>query len=300
MSDLVWNLLPLPPGTYRYVFAKRGNAVEGTWVSGPAALARFIRGHPLHDCYIQLNPVRTPARIRPRLEDVTHVQAVLLDLDPVEPTGDGDRAVARLEAICDALGVPTECSTLIHSGRGRQLWLHTDAMPIIGEGSLARAVRAFVSRVVKAYGVACGFQVDASCVDLTRLARLPGSTNQKTMEPARVLRYGKPMPALWLLSHAPDDVLVEAVVTAAGPPPKSWPAIAATLTTAAFSFITEGAPEGGRHKAAVACARSLRDAAVAPETARRLLWEGASKCDLPEGFMGDVERIWRDHFRRSA
>lgn len=290
-----WELLPLPSGTFRYVFAKDGDGrVTGTWIPGPGALSRFLVNHRDQSCYIQLNPANQRGLVRPTAKEVSHLQAILLDVDPVEAGAEAGAAMARVAEVCTSLGVPTTCISLINTGRGLQFWLHLDPIPIIGEGSLARAVRKFIWAVAGRVGTSHGCRVDTSCADLGRLARLPGSVNQKTGKKASIISRGSPVPALFLFPF--DEEVVDAV---AAPPPRAlrtkWPEIAVHLTRTAQEYITLGSEEPGRHRAAFATAKSLKEACVEPEVALHLLLLGAGRC-APELPLSDASRIFRQVF----
>lgn len=288
-----WDLLPLPPDTYRYVFAKhRAGGNYGTWVNGPGALLRFMQNHPDFDCYITLNPASRRDRIRPKTKDISHLQAILIDIDPVEE--DADIPYARCIAVdlCDDIGIPSDSVTHIDSGRGVQLWLHIEPIPVIGEGSLQVYTRSFIKEFADRFGTQRGCRIDTSCSDLARLARLPGTVNQKTQKPASILRSGTQVPALWLLSRDPSDALVDAIVPPETGVLTSWPDIAALVNRTAYEFITEGQEEPGRHKACFATAMSLKEACVGPGFALELLFTGSGR-STPHLPISEVERIWR-------
>lgn len=293
-----WELLPLPPGTFRYVFAKdRDGHPTGTWIPGPGALARFLTNHMDQSCYIQLNPCTRRGLRRPASSDVSHLQAILVDVDPVEPSAEPARAMAKVADVLVALGVPPESVSIIDTGRGIQFWLHLDPIPLIGEGSCARAVRRFIWAVAGRVGTTFGCRVDTSCADLARLARCPGSVNLKTGRTTKILSQGTPVPGLYLFSY--DEEVIDEV---APPPPRvlrsKWPDIAIHLTNTALEFITLGTEEPGRHRAAYATAKSLKEACVDPEAALELLLLGAGRC-APELGAGDATRIWRQVFNVS-
>jgi hypothetical protein len=124
-----------------------------------------------------------------------------------------------------------------------------------------------------------GCLVDTSCSDLSRVVRLPGSTNQKTLRPCVILDTGTPID------------LVDKVLACSIPPPEPVPcrhvdtsnlaAVLPHLTEAAQRFLTEGAPFGSRHAAAYAAAASLREAGVPLERALNWVCRGGTFCSPP-------------------
>jgi hypothetical protein len=68
------------------------------------------------------------------------------------------------------------------------------------------------------------------------------------------------------------------------------------MTRAGRLFITEGAEEGGRHHAAVAAARSLRDLGCSAEQAKLALIEGGKMC-FPKFEANEVEVIIVRNFK---
>jgi hypothetical protein len=290
-AQQVWELLPLPPGTYRHVFAKANDEVVGTWTPGPGALSRFTRLHSDWDCYIQLNPTRSRTSPRPHASDVSHVQAILIDVDPV---GVGSTPVEQMMHSLGGLGVPADSVSIIDSGRGWQFWLHMEPIAIIGEGSCASVVRQFVRTVTRAF-VSEGWRVDTRCSDLARLARLPGTVNQKTGRLATLVQGGTPVPSLYLLRLEPD----EAFEPVPGSPPEiaRWVDVASRLNASAYAFITEGVEEPGRHGACWMTATSLREAGALPALALSLLRIGASRC-RPKLPASEVNRPFKQVYGR--
>ena len=295
-----WELLPLPPDTYRYVFAKRERRVHGTWVRGPMQLSRWMEASSDFDCYIQLNPSYDRTLVRPSVKDVSHLQAVLVDFDPLGVGGEGTDAkklfMMRAETFLTERGIPIESIAVIDSGRGFQMWILIEPIPIIGEGSLSRGVRNFIHTLADDWKRTGGYAIDPSCSDLSRLARLPGTLNSKTGFLAKILKLAIPTPALWLF---PFDSDAQNAVLEPSTPRVKWPDVASAITHAAYDFIVNGIEEPGRHKAAVACARSLKDACVPVDDALDYLLLGASRC-TPALKPDDIIRLHRDTFLRFA
>jgi hypothetical protein len=289
-----FELLPLPPDTYRYVFAKVAQRVHGTWVRGPMQLSRWMEACSGWDCYVQLNPSYDRTLVRPSAKDISHLQAILVDFDPVDPLPNDSSPTAAINRLLSH-GIPPESVTHIDSGRGFQLWIHVEPIPIIGEGSLDRSVKAFIRMLADSWGRQGGYAVDPSCSDLCRLARLPGTVNSKTGRTTKVIKMGIPLPALWLFPFDSDE---QNAVLEPSIPRVLWPDVASAITHTAYDFIVNGMEEPGRHRAAVACARSLKDACVPPEDALDYLLLGASRC-TPALKQGDITRIHKDAFLRS-
>lgn len=289
---VIFSLLPLPRGSHRYVFAKRSDGVTGTYVCDEQELTRFVENHADADCYVQLNPARRVAYARPFSHDVTHVQAVLLDFDPVGMLP-FDRA--RVLSVLYDMGVPAHSCTWIYSGRGIQCWLHLIPLSVSYDPLLGRRVRTFLDLFSLALGTLDGWRLDI-LGDLARLARLPGTRNTKTGEVACVLESMQfPSPGGWLTmiepAPPPEKVCAEGQVIA-------WPDVAPGLTQTAYRFIVEGAVDGERHRCCVAAARSLRDVGATPDVAHALLLLGASRCSPSALSESEVERIWNQVWGR--
>lgn len=287
MND-VWRILPLPQGTYRYVFAKDGGMVAGTWVSGPEALGVFARRYAKANCYITLNPASRADLTRPSSRDVSHVQAILVDIDPIEPSANPGEAHADACDLLESMGVDPWSLTVVDSGRGIQCWIRLK--PLTVDKQLARTVKNFVNTLSAEFGVKHGCVIDSSCSDLARLARLPGTMNQKTGREARLVVEGDVQPAAFLFHHQEDGPLdYEA------PPPGlrvTWPQAAMFLTLTGREFIQFGVEQTRRHKCCYAAARSLVEAGVPENVATEWLLKGAERCDPPLE-NGEVLRIAR-------
>lgn len=275
--DDVWRILPLPAGTYRYVFAKAGHVVEGTWVRNAAGLQAFANRNAHANCYITLNPAGSPNLIRPSARDITHVQAILIDIDPVEPSARVPEAFYLVEGLLERMGVDPWAMSIIDSGRGIQCWIHVK--PLIADGLLKETVRNFINTLSKEFGQRHGCVIDSSCSDLARLARLPGTVNQKTKLPTVLVRPGSEQPAGFLgrFQDLEPKVLCP-------PPPGlrvTWPQAVMYLTHTASEFIQHGVEQTRRHKACFATAKSLKEAGVPEKIGTEWILKGSERCDPP-------------------
>ncbi len=184
------DLLPLPEGAVRHIFCRRDSSIRGTYIQRNAQIDRLRATHTDWNLYITLNPSRPDARsrMRPRARDISHLQAILIDLDPISPNAQPMRAATTVAGTLHAHGVPIDCITFVDSGRGAQLWLMHPVTPVADIPHCAERVASLVRWAANAFPAGIyGCAVDTSCSDLARLARLPGSINQKTGAPAALL-----------------------------------------------------------------------------------------------------------------
>lgn len=314
---MLFELLPLPSDAVRHIFMKSADGVIGTWVRRPQNLARILRAYAYDgrwNLYWQLNPTRRRDVNRPCNGDVDYLQAVLIDIDPVEEKVDPHKAVDHAVILLSSqFGVQEKSMTIMDSGRGCQIWLHTSTPnggPIdlaIQQQELQLRVAPFVRRVAAEFGTQHGCRVDTACQDMTRLARLPGTYNQKTSEGTFVVQEGEGAPPYWLVDIPADEEYTVRDVLGEGPVEATrtkWPDIVAHLTWTAYSFITDGVCEPGRHKAAVATVRNLhREIGVPIDVAQKLLLTGASRCTpsliQKAADLADIMRILQEEYHRA-
>lgn len=308
----LFDILPIPPDAVRHVFLKSPDGVVCTWVRRPVNLARIMRAYAYDgrwNVYWQLNPTRRRDTNRPRNRDVDYLQAVLLDIDPVEADADPEKAADHgMSLLSSQFDVQESTVSIVNSGRGIQLWLHIatyDGHSIDvhkQREELHLKVAPFVRAAATAFGTQHGCRIDTACQDLVRLARVPGTTNLKTGQPCYLVQQGQPAPPYWLRNIEPDpDYVTDAPAVPIMSTRMKWPDIVAHLTHAAYSFITEGVCEPGRHKAAVATVRNLRREIGVPfDVARQLVFTGAGRCTPPLTLkardISDLERILREEY----
>jgi len=237
--------------------------------------------------YLQLNPSSYKLRFRASTHDITHVSLFLVDLDLMDSTAHeqwndwGKRVIWLVNSILGAEYDPA----WIHSGRGLQLWYRQEPLIPVTPSNVKQipwATSALLRKLnehieAESNGAWC---VDTSCSDLPRLARMPGSINQKTGEPAVILWEGKPSIDFTerLLAWAPP---FKEQPVHDGETHSNWIKVFHRLSGLAKDFISEGVPAPGRHKGAYGTAASLRDAGINLEMARLLLQRGALKCSPP-------------------
>ena len=280
-----WRLLPTPPDAYRYVFAKDGRSCSGTWVASAQALGRWATRFDHANCYIQLNPAGRADLTRPTAKDVTYLQGVLIDVDPVDPEPNIDPACRQVDLILRAEGFNP---LWLMTGRGQQAWILFDPVPMTDE--LRWGVKGFVNFVSATFGIAYGCVVDTTCSDPARLARLPGTVNQKTgVHASLLLRARGPNDPFKLIQYTQEE---KSFVRPPSGIRATWPQAAGYLTNTAREFIMFGVEQTRRHKCCYATARSLMEAGVPEPVATGWLLKGAERCE-PELEPGEVLRIAR-------
>lgn len=264
---MTWDLLSWC-GRLRYL-AKRDRILLGGELPSSAGLRSLLANLPDWNLYAQLNPAPGFRGLKAATRHVTHLRYLVIDLDPTLPGVDVLPTAWSLALEHDA--------TLLDSGRGAQVWVHLDPVPLNGPDQRARIERG-IGTWLRFLPHPPTVDVDTSCSDLARVVRMPDSINQKTGRPARLLRRGSPIPMftrLMDLGAAPAETGSVAKDTA------HLGAVIPHLTETAARFLTEGWVTPGRHAAAYAAAASLRDAAVELEWAEAWVSRGGSQCEPP-------------------
>jgi hypothetical protein len=248
-------------------FAKSDRGNVGGIARTPEMLVNAARlsEHSGYNMYVTLNP--TNERICKRIcaADVTHWAFVLVDLDPplnaVHTANDTEPVMRRLLD----LGLRP---AIIETGRGVQYWLRFKPQlimtpeerrywPDVNRGFLTH-LRAYVPE---------GWRIDLTA-DLARIARMPGSLNQRTGGRAGLLDPGR------VENDAAVDVLRSFYVASPTPPHQSgdsegreWTEVMDDLTLRAKTYINFGATEGSRHESCHHLCRTLREHGVSQESA---------------------------------
>jgi hypothetical protein len=237
-----------------------------------------------NDCYVGLNPVSDGWRTKASGHHVLRIQAVVLDIDPVSEQASPDLAQERIiEYAQDLLGLDLHPDR-IDSGRGRQLWLRFEPVPVSTQEEKQRwrgAVGAFLNRLDQITGIVGNMRVDTSCCDLPRLVRLPGTINTKTGRLAQFLEIGQS-----------DSRVREAILSRFGMESApshtngigdggDWRHNAHWLSGRAKWFIYHGVSEPGRHSAAFAAASSMKELGASLLATEAAVLRGAERCSPP-------------------
>ena len=264
-------------------FTLRGDHRAGGLVHSDEALRNLLT-NTSHSIYVHLNPSASRS-FSPKANamDVTHFSNLLIDIDPVSPDAQPRRALDDTLAVLETL-IPgsTEASSIVYSGRGFQVWLHFERQDLREVEGLRGAVhRATASLLHQLDTGTHECRVDSSCSDLSRVARMPGSINQKTGNMATYVRedYTK-------LLDIGSLLVFDAGPPAKTPPPKlaegsAMGFILPHLTLRAATFLTEGVGSPGRHAAAYATAASLRETGITHDIAEEWVVRGGKRCDPP-------------------
>lgn len=128
-----------------------------------------------------------------------------------------------------------------------------------------------------------GCLVDMCARDLPRVMRMPFTVNTKTGHHGTILEVAAETNhnlGEKLLNYTPYHVWKQAEVNIVPGADAStpWQVFVPHMTRAGRIFLSDGADEGGRHHAAVAAARSLRDLGCSAVQARLALIEGGKMC----------------------
>lgn len=148
-----------------------------------------------------------------------------------------------------------------------------------------------------------GCTIDTSVSDLPRVMRMPYTINYKTGMLALILQEGSRHTGLAdkLVRYAPYKLWQEPEVIEGFEPTEGtfWGNFLPHMKVGGRIYLTEGASEGGRHKAATAALLSLKELGCGREQARAALLFGAKLCSPPldpREIMPMIER----HYRRVA
>jgi hypothetical protein len=310
--------------------ARRGDRMEGSYARSADELVSFAEAYQDRNFYVQPNPSTRIGGTRVSADDIVAWRWFIVDLDPKEGVEFPQYAKAvssvidSMHRLTGALSSQRAWPRHTFSGRGHQLWYRVDfhvpldclhiiirvdrtTLEITTEGQvdMRRAIRAaqsyWLHRLTQRLDPAYGVEIDPSCSDLPRLARCPGTVNQKTGQEAYVLRHAlHALDGLSFLRAVPNERYLQArvperMVLGPGTP---WQAADPYLTKTASRFINQGSREPGRHSDATAAARSLAEAGIEYDQIMDALALGASRCSPPLEDQIHLERTARDAVAR--
>lgn len=282
-------------GVARY-FVKGAGWVGGGSTNSAAGLVRLMEKYDGNDCYILLNPAENFYGVKPPVSAITHLRWVLLDIDPKAPNADVMAArydvMAALEGLLGAL--PEEAVVRLDTGRGQQVWVPLFE-PVAVTEETDGLVKAFVQHIAKQVPGQTGCIVDTSCAELSRVARMPGTTNTKTGRLARfdfsfadfvvprltinMMRSVEPIPAPLSSLPLPEHPNMGQII--------------ARLNRTATEFLllgTRHSTTDSRHAAMFATAKQLREMGLSVDIARGMLLTGAALC-VPPLEVAEVIRV---------
>lgn len=310
--------------------------IDGGYAKTAAELADFAEAYAGWNFYVQPNPSARIGGTRARTEDITEWRWFIVDLDPIAdvvPRTLTEIAHAVQAVMSGYLGHRFDdvWPVVLYSGRGIQIWYPVSPWKMLpGEEvnftrlgglwqstpgffedsvtvttlqttrAITLAQRYWLGRIAERVLPKWGYAVDVSVSDLPRLARCPGTFNQKTGHLA--VRFNDPVGALDgrnFLRYVPTAVYVERrgeVRTA--PDGMPWQAADPFLTRRASAWLLNGEAEPGRHWGASAAARSLAEAGVGYGQIVAALEAGGAKCRPPLTDMEYIERTAREAVER--
>lgn len=255
------------------------------------------------NCYVLLNHAETTAHRRPHADEINEWRYILVDCDPVNDTlhqKDVDEIHARAEHLLDRLlDVP-----IIHSGRGIQIWLPIRCPALVWQpAAVSAATRAFLNQLRPPAGAPV--KVDL-LGDLARIARLPGSINQRTKVRAQFLHCPEDptrIPAEDIMKYLPSNwaaMSANQVAEKCWDTLESWRTAWSHLTARAQNFLEHGAPAGERHEACWHTVDKLRAFGVSEESARECVEYAAYVLCVPSLESSYVERVFRRVYREGG
>ena len=268
-------------------FAKGPRRVSGGRLHSKDALIRCVDNMARLglNLYVGLNPSRR-CGVKARREDILFWRYILVDLDPLPCPRGTNRHVRDMESLLRP-------AHNLYSGRGWQWWLELEPLDLRHEDrfKVERGTKAFLANLEEQCAL-WKWRVDQTTSDLARIARCPGSVNQRTGERARFVSFASGQ------SRDPGTV-----IALAPPPPERQGLIDGDISDLrdvlphlkgrAREFLVWGVGEGGRHSACWHTAKALWESGAARERAVEWLALGAERCSPPLPG-GDVERVIRE------
>lgn len=207
---------------------------------------------------------------------------LLIDLDPIGEPVPIELAFDLARETARGAGIMDDLYDIVWSGRGVQLLLRVQLVEAEYRPELIeRACMMFLRSIPEP--TLWPVKVDTTTYDLARVARVPGSINQRTGRHAEYMGIGSgflldPWGILDLAAAAPEPAPSTARVSI--PPdinlPRAW--LLAHLNHTAIDFIFYGAEYPSRHRAAYVTALALRDLGVDEERATQVVLSGAARC----------------------
>ena len=281
-ESVLWRLLKPPPGTYIRYFAKKDGLTTGGVIRDEEHMRKLAQtfADQKWDAYIQLNPTWDSKKKRASASDVSHYRWFSMDVDPINPYAEVEDA--RLIVPAPLMDLQ-DSNFVVNTGRGLQVWWRAEET-LLRDDADREKMRWVNAMLLKESRIESkDWKIDF-LPDLPRLVRMPGTYNSKTGRIAyidQVPKEGSEFISVW-----------KAYEWAGDPPPKpeppklsnyEWQHALPHLSLTAKTFIMEGvdskSPENpGRHHAAVAAARSLRDANIPYEGALVAVLRGAQRC----------------------
>lgn len=304
-----WHLVHTGYGEVVRWAARKGDRMQGSWAQSPIELVQFAHAYSDWDFYIQPNPTKKRHGVRCSAEDVTRWRWFLIDIDPTKENdgtdGSVERVVANIRAALNSYAGTPVNAVIVGSGRGVQLWVPLAASnyehPII-----PLCQRYWLARL-EGRRTEPGWVIDASAsADLPRLFRCPGTVNRKTGRRAYIWMGSDPTPNEGLAQKivgwtpAKDKAPPTPREQVTGVQTNVWQAAVAYMTNEGANYLTFGATEPGRHRAACAAARSLAECGVPEGEIVVALSVGGLLCRPEITDRGYLERTARDAVRLAA
>lgn len=299
--DVLWRLLPHPPGSVVRLFSRTGDYCTGDFAQSAAEIRTFAKTYKGHNIYVAPNPADSTLGTRHTAQAVTHWSFFLVDVDPVADDSDARLALAvALGWLGVWWGLDFGCQPpiIIDSGRGTQAWIRLDdwkcadgkedvaaqragGLVCIGRTIARRANGYWLKKLDERMGVCHGCRIDTSVSDLPRLMRCPGTINIKTGRQARFVEWPDTVfhgLAERLVTGTPKQFLSDPEPpegVAAGQP---WQSVFAHLTRTAQVYLSMGQEEPGRHAVVWHTAKKFQELGVSKEEARKAIrWANTLK-----------------------
>jgi hypothetical protein len=274
-SEHLWACLPHPsPAHVVRLFTKDKQGKRfGDYARGPWEIDRFVKAHEGCDMYVAPNPTLCCTGVRHSSSDVTHWSYLFLDVDPIgEPSSPLQFLRETLLLLEDWTGKSITSPIIIDSGRGYQSWIRLPDWPItdnkceigISAKNARKVMGWWLTKLAARMGTRYNCRLDTSVSDLSRLMRLPGTTNTKTGFPARFIHSTQHVydGLEYLLAAGVPKTLYdepEVAPLAAGTP---WQMVFTKLTLKAQNYLTKGQEDPGRHAVMWHAARKLQELGI--------------------------------------
>jgi hypothetical protein len=234
--------------------------------------------------YVSLNP-SLPTPYKPSKNHITHLCCLGIDIDPL-PGKDLDISgtCKHLDESLTAIIGPAK-HIIYDSGRGIWAWVLIEPTPLMNKGHRDEAdslIKGFTRCIADTCGLGAFGLVDTSCAELSRIARCPGTINQKTGKQAAFLTD-------YPLMRLPYHLLAEIAAPYVLPVPEERPPllvgasvmeVAPALNATSRQFVLLGVSKAdeSRHRRLWSTAKNMLELGISPATAHLVLSAGANLC----------------------
>lgn len=299
--ERVFQLLNRGSGVAWTAKSPKGHALVGNRSLTSEDLQRHAAQQEGWNFFVCLNSTQKNTT-KPSKRDIANFSVIGLDIDPpsglsLDPTTVGSALDTSLTSL---LGYQNN-HVVIFSGRGVWAWVFVQPQLLLTDTAQDEAdaiIKGFTTAVGAQSIALHGLNLDASCADLSRIARCPGTTNHKTGVSAHFLRDYEPIDPLPI---SMVESLARPFIRTAAPAAPSLVSgeslfdIAPHMNVTTRQFVLTGANSNveSRHRRAFSSAKNLREIGVTRDLAEFCIWSGAERStpNLNRSDPGFVQKV---------